>query len=154
MIERWLNRPWPSRIFYVVFPAAVMLFVLRQSALSLTEVLLLAGALVVLSLLGLLSSFNVVVGTWRTWSWPNRLLWVAACIVAFIEINRTHGAQWHDIGIMALVSGTVGALFWLITRWSLRRRPPSESSIEPDDFLNDAHPFMPSSPWGEKERLR
>lgn len=35
-----------------------------------------------------------------------------------------------------------------------RRHPALDVSKDPDDFLNDAHPFIPSSPWGEKKRLR
>jgi hypothetical protein len=34
------------------------------------------------------------------------------------------------------------------------RRASLARSNEPDDFLNDAHPITPSSPWGKASRLR
>jgi hypothetical protein len=57
---------------------------------------------------------------------------------------------WVIVGIFFGVPLIIGA----IAQIQKSRRPPSARSNDPDDFLNDAHPITPSSPWGKASGLR
>jgi hypothetical protein len=65
-----------------------------------------------------------------------------------------HGA----ILFWSILAGMFGfvLLVGVIGTVQKRRHPPSEYSEQPDDFINDARPFMPSSPFylGKISRLR
>jgi hypothetical protein len=58
---------------------------------------------------------------------------------------------WLILGGFALV-----LLLGAVAQFSVRRHPRSGRFSEPDDFLNDDHPFAPSSSFyeGKISRLR
>jgi len=50
---------------------------------------------------------------------------------------------WLLVGVFFGVPLLIGA----VAQVQKRRHPPLERSTEPDDFINDDHPYTPYSNW-------